>query len=136
MSSLHFFRISSENSLNLGQLETLMSDRKFTRILFQLFDAGQVPTILNFDAFCVQIIAVTDNFWKNKKGKFLIFFLLIKLIKKVGNQSQPLLQNNDSVADWELFLALPDPTFKTFPDPDPTKYLELPPSNTFNNLIS
>ena len=33
-------------------------------------------------------------------------------------------------------MALPDPTFKTFPDPDPTKYLEVPPSNTFNNLIS
>jgi hypothetical protein len=40
---------SSDQSLNLGQLETLMSDRIFISILFHLFNANKVS-----DAFLLK----------------------------------------------------------------------------------
>jgi hypothetical protein len=43
-----YFRLSgSDESLAVGQLETLLSSRTFTHLLFQLFDADQVSFFIS-----------------------------------------------------------------------------------------
>ncbi len=74
-----YFRLSgSDESLAVGQLETLLSSRTFTHLLFQLFDADQVSFFISsvykvkcflFLDFCVYYIFLTPHYSISRKRR-------------------------------------------------------------------